>query len=43
VALAAFENIPGNQKVDLFMLLGSQVPQEVISNLQQQIANIQRR
>lgn len=43
VALAAYENIPAGQNFDLFMVLGDQVPREVISNLQQQIENIHRR
>jgi hypothetical protein len=41
--LAAYENLPANQPIDLFMILGDQVPREVITNLQQQIQNIHRR
>jgi hypothetical protein len=43
VPLAAYENLPANHHIDLFMILGDTVPREVISNLQTQIQNIQRR
>lgn len=37
IELAAYENIPGNQRVQLFDILGSQVPHEVVQNLQRQV------
>ncbi|CAG9800856.1 unnamed protein product [Chironomus riparius] len=37
VPLAAYENIPVGQRVDLFMILGDQIPREVAENLQEQI------
>lgn len=42
IELAAYENLPGNQRVDLFAILGDQVPQEVINNLQSQVDGIGR-
>lgn len=42
IELAAYESIPGNQRINLFEVLGDQVPQEVINNLQSQIDNIGR-
>lgn len=40
IELGALENIPGNQRVDLFSLLGSQFPLEVVQNLQRQIDSV---
>ncbi|ETN59446.1 hypothetical protein AND_008956 [Anopheles darlingi] len=40
IQLAALESIPGQQHVDLFQLLGDQVPREVISNLQSQVDQV---
>ncbi|GAB0095506.1 uncharacterized protein DMENIID0001_108980 [Sergentomyia squamirostris] len=40
VELAAYESIPGNQRIDLSQLLGAQVPPEVIARLQGQVDNI---
>lgn len=37
IELAAYENIPANQRIPLFDILGSQVPQEVVQNLQRQV------
>lgn len=37
IEVAAYENIPANQRVHLFDILGSQFPQEVVQNLQGQI------
>lgn len=42
IELGALENIPGNQRVDLYQLLGSQFPPEVIQNLQRQIDTVGR-
>lgn len=41
VQLAAYESIPGNQRIDLQQILGDQFPVEVINNLQSQVNNIQ--
>uniref|UniRef100_A0A182PCM7 Uncharacterized protein n=1 Tax=Anopheles epiroticus TaxID=199890 RepID=A0A182PCM7_9DIPT len=40
IQVAALESIPGSQRVDLFQLLGDQVPREVISNLQSQVDQV---
>lgn len=40
IELGALENIPGNQRVDLYSLLGSQFPIEVVQNLQRQIDSV---
>ncbi|CAH2238783.1 uncharacterized protein LOC120624672 [Pararge aegeria] len=40
VELAAYESIPGNQKINLFEILGDQLPSEVINNLQSQIDHV---
>ncbi|XP_053696393.1 uncharacterized protein LOC128743757 [Sabethes cyaneus] len=40
IQVAAIESIPGSQRVDLFQLLGDQVPQEVITNLQSQVDQV---
>lgn len=42
IELAAYESIPGNQRINLFEILGDQVPQEVINNLQGQIDQVGR-
>lgn len=42
IELGALENIPGNQRVDLYSLLGSQFPIEVVQNLQRQIDSVGR-
>lgn len=40
VELAAYESIPVNQKINLFEILGDQLPYEVINNLQSRVDNI---
>ena len=40
IEVAALESVPGNQRVDLFQILGDQVPREVITNLQSQIDQV---
>ncbi|XP_055389444.1 uncharacterized protein LOC129618621 [Condylostylus longicornis] len=42
IELGAYEQIPGNQRINLFQILGDQVPEEVINNLQSQIDQIGR-
>lgn len=42
IELAAYESIPGNQKINLFEILGEHVPPEVVNNLQTQIDQIGR-
>ncbi|XP_013139338.1 PREDICTED: uncharacterized protein LOC106103962 [Papilio polytes] len=42
IELAAYESIPGNQKIDLRLILGDQVPEEVINNLQSQVDQVGR-
>ncbi|XP_022900737.1 uncharacterized protein [Onthophagus taurus] len=42
IEIGAYENIPVNQKINLFEILGDQVPPEVVSNLQQQIDQVGR-
>lgn len=42
IELAAYESIPGNQKVDLRLILGDHVPEEVINNLQSQVDQVGR-
>lgn len=42
IELAAYENIPFGQRVNLAEILGAEVPQEVITNLQGQIDNVGR-
>lgn len=42
IELGAYEQIPGNQRINLFEILGDQVPSEVIKNLQQQVDQIGR-
>ena len=40
IELGAYEQIPGNQRINLFEILGDQVPSEVINNLQGQVDQI---
>lgn len=40
IELAAYESIPGNQRINLFEILGEHVPAEVVNNLQGQIDQI---
>ncbi|XP_055637233.1 uncharacterized protein LOC129775961 [Toxorhynchites rutilus septentrionalis] len=40
IQVAALESIPGDQRVDLFQLLGDQIPREVITNLQSQVDQV---
>jgi len=35
--LAAYENLPVNQQIDLAQILGGEFPQEVVANLQKQV------
>ncbi|XP_076758519.1 uncharacterized protein LOC143427898 [Xylocopa sonorina] len=42
IELAAYESIPGDQKINLFEILGEHVPPEVVNNLQSQIDQIGR-
>ncbi|XP_034177104.2 uncharacterized protein LOC117602760 [Osmia lignaria lignaria] len=42
IELAAYESIPGDQKINLFEILGEHVPPEVVNNLQTQIDQIGR-
>lgn len=42
IEIGAYESIPGNQKINLFEILGDQVPSEVINNLQGQIDQVGR-
>lgn len=42
IELAAYESIPGNQRINLYEILGDQVPSEVINNLQGQIDRVGR-
>ncbi|KAL3268296.1 hypothetical protein HHI36_007414 [Cryptolaemus montrouzieri] len=40
IEIGAYESIPGNQRVNLFEILGDQFPSEVVNNLQQQIDQV---
>lgn len=40
IELAAYESIPGNQRIDLHQILRSEFPVEVVDNLQKQIDTI---
>lgn len=40
IELAAYENLPGNQRIDLAQILGAHVPAEVVSNLQAQVDRV---
>uniref|UniRef100_A0A6V7ITV2 Uncharacterized protein n=1 Tax=Bracon brevicornis TaxID=1563983 RepID=A0A6V7ITV2_9HYME len=42
IELAAYESIPGDQRINLFEILGEHVPPEVVNNLQGQIDQIGR-
>lgn len=42
IELGAYEQIPGNQRINLFDILGDTVPSEVINNLQSQVDQIGR-
>jgi len=42
IELGAYEQIPGNQRINLFEILGDQVPSEVINNLQAQVDQVGR-
>nr|XP_012226901.1 PREDICTED: uncharacterized protein LOC105674859 isoform X2 [Linepithema humile] len=42
IELAAYESIPGDQRINLFEILGEHVPPEVVNNLQTQIDQIGR-
>ncbi|KYM84290.1 PREDICTED: uncharacterized protein LOC105620973 [Atta cephalotes] len=42
IELAAYESIPGDQRINLFEILGDHVPPEVVNNLQTQIDQIGR-
>ncbi|XP_025837353.1 uncharacterized protein LOC108745229 isoform X1 [Agrilus planipennis] len=42
IEIGAYESIPGNQRVNLFEILGDQVPPEVVNNLQQQVDQVGR-
>lgn len=42
IELAAYESIPGSQRIDLSEILGGQVPPEVVANLQSAIDQIGR-
>ncbi|XP_031623690.1 uncharacterized protein LOC116341007 [Contarinia nasturtii] len=42
IPLNELENIPGNQRVDLYAILGSEFPSEVVQNLQRQIDSVGR-
>ncbi|KAJ9597779.1 hypothetical protein L9F63_011387 [Diploptera punctata] len=40
IQLAAYESIPGNQRINLFEILGDHVPPEVVNNLQAQVDQV---
>ncbi|KAL1490859.1 hypothetical protein ABEB36_011544 [Hypothenemus hampei] len=40
IEIGAYESIPGNQKINLFEILGDQFPPEVVNNLQGQIDQV---
>ncbi|KAJ4437842.1 hypothetical protein ANN_13780 [Periplaneta americana] len=40
IQLAAYESIPGNQRINLFEILGEHVPPEVVNNLQAQVDQV---
>lgn len=42
IELAAYENLPGNQPIDLQGILGDLIPQEVVQNLQPAVNDIGR-
>ncbi|KAK7869076.1 hypothetical protein R5R35_000795 [Gryllus longicercus] len=40
--VAAYESIPGDQRINLFEILGAHVPPEVVNNLQAQVDQVGR-
>ncbi|XP_054258542.1 uncharacterized protein LOC128983322 [Macrosteles quadrilineatus] len=40
IELAAIESIPGNERINLFEILGEHVPPEVVNNLQAQVDQV---
>ncbi|PSN31259.1 hypothetical protein C0J52_27889 [Blattella germanica] len=40
IQLAAYESIPGDQRINLFDILGEHVPPEVVNNLQKQVDQV---
>ncbi|KAL1140471.1 hypothetical protein AAG570_000403 [Ranatra chinensis] len=40
IELAALESIPGDQRINLFDILGEHVPPEVVNNLQAQVDQV---
>lgn len=40
IELAAYESIPGDQRINLFEILGDHVPPEVVNNLQTQVDQV---
>lgn len=42
IEIGAYESIPGNQKINLFEILGDQFPPEVVNNLQVQLDQVGR-
>ncbi|XP_073984323.1 uncharacterized protein [Rhodnius prolixus] len=40
IELAAYESIPGSQRINLFEILGEHVPPEVVNNLQTQVDQV---
>lgn len=40
IEIGAYESIPGDQKINLFEILGDQFPPEVVNNLQGQIDQV---
>ena len=42
IEIGAYESIPGNQRINLFEILGDQFPPEVVNNLQAQVDQVGR-
>lgn len=42
IEIGAYESIPGDQRINLFEILGDQFPAEVVNNLQGQIDQVGR-
>ncbi|KAJ8872711.1 hypothetical protein PR048_026324 [Dryococelus australis] len=40
IEVAAVQNIPGDQSINLFQILGDHVPPEVVNNLQTQVDQV---
>lgn len=40
VEVAAYESIPGNERINLYQILKDHVPEEVVSNLQSQVDQV---